>query len=523
MTNGNKFKRSKYFASDWDGYHIDFFDRNNNLIFWSYLSEDCSNKVYPAYFKNYVFFNDSSCYCNKNLLHGVRKYEDSSKNIKFNKGYQVKFNTVLDKFFADKDIYLIYPNQMYVINGKNEFAMKSRYMNNDFYYDNPYPMKSRYEFDDGIIYEGYFNKELQFHGEGTITFPNGDKVVGIFKNDEIDGLATYYYANGSTKKVGSTDIFARYNKVSNKLYDLVEMYVKSTGSSSNTIKQSHSVSNSINNTPSNTKITTSKESPILNKVLKGTKDFGMVLTDFGIYNGFLVNGNPNGFGVVTNSNFTLKGMFENGVPYGYAIIEYKNNVVQYGQYIKGQKNGNFITIMKQDSSRDYLAWLCSFYSDDKLSYGQKELIHYPNKNKASFKYKSYNNGSISKVYIDDTKDKYKFTKSFTNAFYFGNLDKNNKPHHFGTMKWNNNDFYVGEYNEGLRDGYGVYFYGDGSFEICNYYKGKRHGTSLYFIDKKTSYEAVDRHYNDGLLDGYLTRYYSDGNKYTVKYEKGNLK
>jgi len=37
---------------------------------------------------------------------------------------------------------------------------------------------SSYKFDSGDVYVGYFNKDGVFHGEGTITWSNGNRLLG---------------------------------------------------------------------------------------------------------------------------------------------------------------------------------------------------------------------------------------------------------------------------------------------------------------------------------------------------------
>jgi len=45
-------------------------------------------------------------------------------------------------------------------------------------------------------YDGQW-KNGQHDGQGTVTFPNGDKYEGQFKNSVFEGQGTYYYSNGS--------------------------------------------------------------------------------------------------------------------------------------------------------------------------------------------------------------------------------------------------------------------------------------------------------------------------------------
>ena len=46
------------------------------------------------------------------------------------------------------------------------------------------------------------SKDVRFHGQGTLTFPDGSKWVGAWKNSQLNGYAVTYYADGSINKEG---------------------------------------------------------------------------------------------------------------------------------------------------------------------------------------------------------------------------------------------------------------------------------------------------------------------------------
>ena len=48
--------------------------------------------------------------------------------------------------------------------------------------------------EDGAIFRGYAKKSR--HGQGTMTWPNGDEYVGEWKNDKMDGQGTMTWGNG---------------------------------------------------------------------------------------------------------------------------------------------------------------------------------------------------------------------------------------------------------------------------------------------------------------------------------------
>lgn len=407
FNNGNYLKRNLYFKSDYDGHEICCYNKNNDLIFNTYYVYD--------HFEHYAYFKGkepSNCYVHNNLLHGIRKYENSSKIKKYNRGYEVKPNTVLDPFFNNQDYYLIFKANVVIINGKKEFSYKIRLMNDDYYYDNPYPMKSRYEYSDGIIYEGYI-KDNKFDGQGCILFPNGDKVEGTFKNNDIVGTATYLYKNGNRKLVTSKDIFARYNIIDNKLHDLKELYL--FANKNNDIKTIKPVKSNIKST---VKSNTAKTDTNSNNILKGNKDFGLIMLDDGLFDGFMENGVPNGFGKLVKDGYLYKGLFKDGKPHGKGMIEYNNNIIQYGEFINGKKYGYFITVVKANASRNFNAWIASYYINDALEYGSEELIEYIDSNLVNYSYKSYKNNVLKQTLTNKTESKNKFIKKYKNSYFF---------------------------------------------------------------------------------------------------------
>ena len=54
---------------------------------------------------------------------------------------------------------------------------------------------------DGTKYVGEY-KDDKRHGQGTYTYPSGEKEVGQFKNGLLNGYAIQYYADGSIFREG---------------------------------------------------------------------------------------------------------------------------------------------------------------------------------------------------------------------------------------------------------------------------------------------------------------------------------
>ncbi|CAH1170382.1 unnamed protein product [Phaedon cochleariae] len=53
-----------------------------------------------------------------------------------------------------------------------------------------------YRYPHGAIYEGEFSQNGLFHGIGTLTYPNGQKIQGIWKNGELTEDSTFIFACG---------------------------------------------------------------------------------------------------------------------------------------------------------------------------------------------------------------------------------------------------------------------------------------------------------------------------------------
>ena len=56
----------------------------------------------------------------------------------------------------------------------------------------------KYNKDKKIIFKGYLDQNYHIIKEGKIYFPNGDKYIGSFLNDQLHGWGTYYFARGDS-------------------------------------------------------------------------------------------------------------------------------------------------------------------------------------------------------------------------------------------------------------------------------------------------------------------------------------
>lgn len=56
--------------------------------------------------------------------------------------------------------------------------------------------KGIYKFPHGVIYDGSFNKQGEFHGSGTLIYPNGQRVEGLWRNGRLEQSSHFVSKNG---------------------------------------------------------------------------------------------------------------------------------------------------------------------------------------------------------------------------------------------------------------------------------------------------------------------------------------
>ena len=69
--------------------------------------------------------------------------------------------------------------------------------------------KGTLTFPNGYKYEGEF-KDGKLHGKGTLTFPNGEKYVGEWKDDKRHGKGVYTFPDG--RKLVGEFIYGKFYK-----------------------------------------------------------------------------------------------------------------------------------------------------------------------------------------------------------------------------------------------------------------------------------------------------------------------
>lgn len=502
--------------------------------------------------ENYNKENEYQGWYFNNMRHGngffIKHFNDK---IKYNLGYQVKIDSILDKMeYNTNNIRPNNPSSGSIINYKT-VTLNDRYGTytreikyNDFIFDNGDSFVSdfednlsgTYKFNDGIKYVGGFNSSFKYHGDGTFYLPNGDRIECKFNNDRLVGNAKYIYKSGVSKSVSETDIFARYNKITSSAVKstITTSSIKSTVNTTSTNKVTTSTPIKTSVTSSTTKsvseVKTNKStvntaSKNVSSTKETPKEFDTFIYDNGLYAGFVKDGKPHGFGkhiiTTSNGNILYKGMFENGLKHGYFVIEH-DGIITYGEYSKGRKFGDFLSIVNQNPSRKYKAWTRYYYSSDILKYNAYELTDNLNGTYTSIA-KSYDNNVVKTVYFNKTGPRSNYSIMYSNASYFGIINDTNKPNGLGIMRWNDGQSYFGLYDNGLRSGFGVYRYDENTIKISNYINGLASG-SIFYIEENPNgeYKVLSTFESNGKYDGPGTWYYSNGKKSNVTYKDGKL-
>lgn len=119
-------------------------------------------------------------------------------------------------------------------------------------------------------------------------------------------------------------------------------------------------------------------------------------------------------------------------------------------------------------------------NNKKCSYGDRETIvaeynlYIKNKNKTLVAEKKQNilpeNGLAC------------VNQKFSNGNYIGQIYLN-KNHGYGLTSWENSSHrYLGLYNNGLREGLGIYFFSPNEYYYGNFKDGERHGKGVYLVN-----------------------------------------
>ena len=109
------------------------------------------------------------------------------------------------------------------------------------------------------------------------------------------------------------------------------------------------------------------------------------------------------------------------------------------------------------------------------------------------------------------------TPSFTLDFCEGS-NKEEWGNCYGDLPFENGDFYIGDINQGLSEGRGIYKFADGTYYEGQWANDKRSGYgSLIFNDGK----RITGQWQDNTINGKATFTSENGNNWTGMWEQGS--
>ena len=114
--------------------------------------------------------------------------------------------------------------------------------------------------------------------------------------------------------------------------------------------------------------------------------------------------------------------------------------------------------------------------------------------------------------------KYGLIKYSNDDIYIGEKNNNIKEG-YGIMYYSDGDKYEGEFKNDLKDGYGVIYYSNGDKYEGEWKNGLKNGYGIYFYSNGDKYEGECK---NGLKDGYGAFYYLNGDIYEGEF-KNNYK
>lgn len=248
------------------------------------------------------------------------------------------------------------------------------------------------------------------------------------------------------------------------------------------------------------------------------------------YLGHFINGKPSGFlSYYTASTINYRGQWKDGLKSGAGILYEKNRVIE-GFWENGKLHG--LTIFKfQDGTV-----VEANYSNGSLM--SKARITYPNNDVYEGQIASDFSRNGYGIYRYNNGDEY-------NGQWFNNKQSGQgkyivKGNAINNGKWSkgklldsekhsetypNNEKYIGEIKNGKRDGFGIYYFNDGSTYEGAWLNGKKYGKGKYTLPDKRYYEGD---WKDDKRHGLGLFVFKDGSEYQGQWKddkrtgKGNL-
>ena len=260
---------------------------------------------------------------------------------------------------------------------------------------------------------------------------------------------------------------------------------------------------------------------ISDKLAKQAKSGRYVFEDGSLYEGELVLGLPDGYGVITYSSGDLyEGQFAKGSPNGYGTIRYKSiqDLEKYsGNWENGKRSGFGALTMGDQSvleghwDQDSLKYGEFRDASGNISYGKWQNNQLDEGNLFLF-----NGDQFTGVFNKDGTYDYGTLSTANGVIYFGEFE-NGLFHGSGVLIDEEGIQYTGEFAEGVKSGMGILKDLDGSIYSGEFFGGLPHGqgrqSDLSGVTYVGSWEFGKKQ-GSGVLD------FNDGTSFVGEFEDG---
>ena len=260
---------------------------------------------------------------------------------------------------------------------------------------------------------------------------------------------------------------------------------------------------------------------ISGKLAKQAKSGRYIFEDGSFYEGELVLGLPDGYGVITYSSGDLyEGQFVKGSPNGYGTIRYKSiqDLEKYsGNWENGKRSGFGALTMTDQSVLE------GHWEQDSLKYGEFRNAS------GDISYGKWQNNLLDEgthfllngdqftgAFKEDGTYDYGTLRKADGAVYFGDFE-NGLFHGRGVLMDEQGIQYTGEFSEGVKSGVGILKDLDGSIYTGEFLDGLSHGQGRQSDVSEVTYAGsweFGQKQGSGVLD------FNDGTSFVGEFKDG---
>ena len=218
---------------------------------------------------------------------------------------------------------------------------------------------------------------------------------------------------------------------------------------------------------------------ISDKLAKQAKSGRYVFEDGSLYEGELVLGLPDGYGVITYSSGDLyEGQFAKGSPNGYGTIRYKSieDLEKYsGNWQNGKRSGfGALTMADQSVLEGHWEQYSLKYGEFRDASGNISYGKWQNNQLDEGNLFLFNGDQFTGVFNKDGTYDYGTLSTANGVIYFGEFE-NGLFHGSGVLIDEEGIQYTGEFAEGVKSGMGILKDLDGSIYSGEFFGGLPHG------------------------------------------------